>query len=101
MKNNIFLKKLKLSSARESQKPVVHMDMKIVLIVYLLFFQRRYLRDCICAAIEREIVRFPKETALFDVKIIYFRKNGHFVSAFEKSKRFIYIEGEKRKLENR
>ena len=50
--------------------------------------------------IEREIVRFPKGTALYDVKIIYFRKDGHFASAFEKSKRFIYIEGEKGKIVN-
>lgn len=32
------------------------------------------------------------------LKIIYFRKNTCFISAFEKSKRFIYIEGKKAEI---
>jgi len=42
-----------------------------------------------------EIVSFSSKNAQKDLEIIYFRKNGRFASAFEKSDCFIYI-GEKR-----
>ena len=45
-----------------------------------------------------EIVSFSSKNAQKDLEIIYFRKNGRFASAFEKSDCFIYIGGEEAKL---
>ena len=50
------------------------------------------------AMVECETVSFSSEKAQKDLEIIYFRKNGRFASAFEKSDCFIYIGGEEAKL---
>ena len=50
------------------------------------------------AMVECETVSFSSKNALKDLEIIYFRKNGRFASAFEKSDCFIYIGGEEAKL---
>ena len=43
-------------------------------------------------------VGFSSNKAQKGIEIIYFRKSDRFVSAFEKSKRFIYIEGKKTEI---
>jgi hypothetical protein len=48
--------------------------------------------------VECETVNSSSKKAQKDFKIIYFRKNGRFASAFEKSDCFIYIGGEEAKL---
>ena len=50
------------------------------------------------AMVECETVSFSSKKAQEDLEIIYFRKNGRFASAFEKSDCFIYIGGEEAKL---
>ena len=50
------------------------------------------------AEFESETTGFISKNAQKDLEIIYFRKNGRFASAFEKSDCFIYIGGEEAKL---
>jgi len=50
------------------------------------------------AMVEFKTVGFKSNKAQKGIEIIYFRKNGRFASAFEKSDCFIYIGGEEAKL---
>jgi len=49
---------------------------------------------------ECEIARFSSKNAQKDIEIIYFRKNGRFLSGFGKLNRFGYIGEEYRTFQN-
>ena len=53
-----------------------------------------------CARFECEINEFSSNNARNDLKIIYFRKNGRFLSGFGKLNRFGYIGEEYRTFQN-
>ena len=52
------------------------------------------------AMFECEIVSFSSKNAQKDIEIIYFRKNGRFLSGFGKLNRFGYIGEEYRTFQN-